>query len=273
LYYYNARYYDPKLARFISPDTIVPDPRNPQALNRYSYVLNNPLKYTDPTGHGFFSKLWKSIKKVFKKIIKPAIAAVTAFVVSGGDPAAAVAAAISTAVLDTGEGRKLVRSVGKYFFDNFIGIDNPKLAYMLSYITLDTAMTWGITKAYNHFASGGQRNVVTGSESTKKARFDMKVDHNKWLTFRESERGDMLLAFNGTGQVKDPYYWSRSWNQVNDLSFIPEAIDKGFNNPATEVLNAIPPGTSTGNPAWDFVIDVFQVFRGTWNNYIYKEKR
>ncbi len=54
LYYYEARYYDPTLARFISADTIVPDPSNPQALNRYAYVLNNPLRYTDPTGHGIF---------------------------------------------------------------------------------------------------------------------------------------------------------------------------------------------------------------------------
>jgi hypothetical protein len=33
------------------PDTIVPDPANPQDWNRYSYARNNPLKYTDPTGH------------------------------------------------------------------------------------------------------------------------------------------------------------------------------------------------------------------------------
>jgi RHS repeat-associated protein len=51
LYYYGARYYDPEIGRFISPDTVVPDPSNPQALNRYSYCINNPLKYTDPTGH------------------------------------------------------------------------------------------------------------------------------------------------------------------------------------------------------------------------------
>ena len=51
LYYYNARYYDPTLARFISPDTIVPGVGDPQAWNRYAYVLGNPLRYTDPSGH------------------------------------------------------------------------------------------------------------------------------------------------------------------------------------------------------------------------------
>lgn len=51
LYNYNARLYDPIIGRFISPDTIVPQPYNPQYLNRYSYCLNNPLIYTDPTGH------------------------------------------------------------------------------------------------------------------------------------------------------------------------------------------------------------------------------
>ncbi|RMD99057.1 MAG: RHS repeat-associated core domain-containing protein [Bacteroidetes bacterium] len=51
LYYYNARYYAPTLARFLSPDTLIPDPANPQAFNRYSYVENRPLNFNDPTGH------------------------------------------------------------------------------------------------------------------------------------------------------------------------------------------------------------------------------
>jgi RHS repeat-associated protein len=51
IYHYGARFYSPKLGRFLSPDTIVPGAANPQAYNRYSYVLGNPLKYTDPTGH------------------------------------------------------------------------------------------------------------------------------------------------------------------------------------------------------------------------------
>jgi len=58
LYYYNARYYDATIGRFISPDTIVPNYKNPQALNRYSYCNNNPLKYIDPTGHNGFTDWW-----------------------------------------------------------------------------------------------------------------------------------------------------------------------------------------------------------------------
>ncbi len=94
LYYYGGRYYDPTIGRFISPDPLVQwsngldlvsyqltvniiplglgsvgnlqvtypravlaVPMNPQALNRYSYVLNNPLKYTDPTGYYDLKKI------------------------------------------------------------------------------------------------------------------------------------------------------------------------------------------------------------------------
>ena len=47
LYYYGARYYDASIGRFIPPDSIVPKPFNPQEFNRYSYALNNPLRYID----------------------------------------------------------------------------------------------------------------------------------------------------------------------------------------------------------------------------------
>jgi RHS repeat-associated protein len=49
LYDYDARMYSPALARFISPDSIVPDPGNVQDWNRYAYVRHNPMIYTDPS--------------------------------------------------------------------------------------------------------------------------------------------------------------------------------------------------------------------------------
>jgi uncharacterized protein RhaS with RHS repeats len=49
--YYRVRYYAQGLGRFISADTIIASLANPQSLNRYSYVYNNPINNTDPTGH------------------------------------------------------------------------------------------------------------------------------------------------------------------------------------------------------------------------------
>jgi RHS repeat-associated protein len=51
LYYYNARYYDPVVGTFLSPDTLIPDPTSVWDYNRFAYVRGNPLKYTDPSGH------------------------------------------------------------------------------------------------------------------------------------------------------------------------------------------------------------------------------
>jgi RHS repeat-associated protein len=51
LYYYGARWYDPVLGRFVSLDTIIPDPKNPKAFDRYGYAYNNPIHFSDPTGH------------------------------------------------------------------------------------------------------------------------------------------------------------------------------------------------------------------------------
>jgi RHS repeat-associated protein len=50
--YFGARYYGNSLSRFITPDPLLNSgqPWNPQSWNRYSYVENNPLRYTDPTG-------------------------------------------------------------------------------------------------------------------------------------------------------------------------------------------------------------------------------
>ncbi len=47
----NGRMYDPLLGRMLSPDRYVVDPTNTQSYNRYSYVLNNPLMFKDPTGN------------------------------------------------------------------------------------------------------------------------------------------------------------------------------------------------------------------------------
>jgi RHS repeat-associated protein len=48
---YHARMYDPLLMRFVQPDSIIPGVADPQTWDRYSYVYNNPVDLTDPTGN------------------------------------------------------------------------------------------------------------------------------------------------------------------------------------------------------------------------------
>jgi RHS repeat-associated protein len=89
LYYYGGRYYDAEIGRFVSADPFVQTTYDPQNLNRYSYVINNPQNYIDPDGYfhqvkkkkhgGIFSRLF-GFFSIFIGIItlQPELAALAA---------------------------------------------------------------------------------------------------------------------------------------------------------------------------------------------------
>jgi hypothetical protein len=69
----NARLYDPALGRFLSPDPYVQAPGFSQSFNRYAYCLNNPLRYTDPSGEilgSIITFLRESVKAIEKTVYK-----------------------------------------------------------------------------------------------------------------------------------------------------------------------------------------------------------
>ena len=67
-----GRTYNPHLGRFMQADPFVQAPGNLQNYNRYSYVLNNPMSYTDPSGY-FFDKLARPFKKIGRNLIRAAV--------------------------------------------------------------------------------------------------------------------------------------------------------------------------------------------------------
>jgi len=96
----NGRMYDPVIGRFMSPDPVLQFPNFTQGLNPYSYVLNNPLRYTDPSGYSLVGQL-------------AAIGASIAF--SGGNPFAAAAIYASIMTVDYIIERKFKINIGQIF--------------------------------------------------------------------------------------------------------------------------------------------------------------
>lgn len=86
LIHMNGRIYDPELGRFLSPDPVVQIPDYSQNFNRYSYVLNNPLNATDPSGFSFlgkiFGKIGDFIKENWRTIVSIVVVAVLTFVLT-----------------------------------------------------------------------------------------------------------------------------------------------------------------------------------------------
>jgi len=101
LMFYGARYYDPQIGRFTQADPTIQFPYNLQSLNRYSYCLNNPLRYIDPTGYGIFDDFLDWIKD---NIIDPIVNVVDAILSGDWKTIAIVIISIAVNVILPGSG-------------------------------------------------------------------------------------------------------------------------------------------------------------------------
>ncbi len=87
LIHMNGRLYDPELGRMLSPDPFVQVPEYSQNFNRYSYVMNNPLNLTDPSGFSWVGDLFKSVgswlKENWRTVVVIVVAAVLTYFTAG----------------------------------------------------------------------------------------------------------------------------------------------------------------------------------------------
>ncbi len=159
-----ARYYSNRQGRFTSPDSFGGRRANPQTLNLYSYVLNNPLKWADPTGHfaqdpkkeedydpskapvaarivtnekaGFWGKVWGGLKKI--------------------------GSAISSGAKDVGNG---IADIPFRFRDQVNGyIEQPRRFFDDANITFG-AMGFGTLGTVGKIAAGAEESVVIVEEA------------------------------------------------------------------------------------------------------------
>jgi RHS repeat-associated protein len=126
----NGRIYDPTLGRFLQSDPFIQSPKNSQSLNRYSYVLNNPLTLTDPSGY-FSLKRWQNRNSGHLRTI----AAIYIATVTGGQGAtwgSAVVGGATAGTITTGTMKGAVIGAFSAGLFNKIGAQNwsrPRAAF------------------------------------------------------------------------------------------------------------------------------------------------
>ncbi|MGL5166694.1 MAG: RHS repeat-associated core domain-containing protein [Afipia sp.] len=116
LVHLNGRVYDPLLARMTSADPTVTDSMNPQGWNRYSYVGNDPLAFTDPNGYSWLSNFFHSVANalgsipILRSIVQIAVTAILSQIPFIGPIVAAAAGAAIVNGLSGGNLGTMLRS-------------------------------------------------------------------------------------------------------------------------------------------------------------------
>ena len=221
LYYYNARYMDPQLGRFVSADDTISNPFDPQDLNRYSYVRNNPINFVDPSGHNWFSKLIG------------AIAGAVAFVASGFNPAVGIAA--FSAVDSTISARQNGASWGRALSIGAIGIAGGIVGGAAG-STIGSAFGYGAGSFVGNVSSGifagafagGLTSAVAGG-SPIQGGLAGAAGGGIGGSFGASFAGGLAGSFAGGGVA----------SLVNGGSFINGAVDGIYNSIGMTVVSLI----------------------------------
>lgn len=229
----NARLYDPLLGRFLSPDPYVQSPENTQNFNRYSYALNNPLRYTDENGEFLLSAVllsagigaainvafnWSKIDSVWEGVIMAvcgagvgAVAAVTGGAGLGGQ----LLAGMGTGMLDS----MVTNSIEQFGASGNGAFDWGSFARS----AISGAVTGMATAGANKIANGLATKLVNKAEIT--SRLSQNVLGN---TLEGAMTGLVSGAVNSIGEQYEDHGFKKglNWSSIS-LGMISGALIGG----------------------------------------------
>ena len=249
LIFFEGRIYDCVFARFLSPDPYIQEPYNIQNLNRYSYSLNNPFKYNDPSGF-FFKKLWKTITNP-RFIIAVVAAVATAGALS--PYAAAIGAWATSSAFGASVISGAIVGAGSGFTSSLILSDG----------NLNSAFKGALIGGISGGFAGGVGAIF--SDPTVKFTGETVFNgvKNRLSGKKFFEGFDLALLSFGAGQV----YQKIVGYEATYESGGPAAKSKDYRTPPVKGANNI--GTQGGPPSFFRFVFVFMSSVGCYNSNIF----
>jgi RHS repeat-associated protein len=184
LIHMNGRLYDPELGRMLSPDPYVQVPEYSQNFNRYSYVLNNPLNLTDPTGFSWLGKLlggglWNWARQNWRTMLVIVVVGVIATLTAGAFIAAAgpLGSVFATATVGTTAGS--LTAVGSAAVGGIAGAVSGGLSAALNGGNLGDVLRGAAISSVQGAITGGLLHGLgaAAGEATGAARLGLQVAH------------------------------------------------------------------------------------------------
>jgi RHS repeat-associated protein len=147
LLYYEARYYNSNIGRFISLDPWSGDITDPQSLNKYAYVRNNPLKYVDPDGRVFgieehkqyFDRNYPEVTQRFNREAKEFVNSSKKAAVQSGFTFLAIGGVVALSRVNPTVTLRVIEAVdlGQGMYDAYTSIDQSVSDYLSGNISQD----------------------------------------------------------------------------------------------------------------------------------------
>lgn len=234
LNYFQARYYDPVVGRFISPDSQLGSQLyQVDALNRFAFAVNNPVTFTDPTGHN----VWQSIAGALIGALE-VVAGVAIDVLSDG-----ALESVGGALIGAGTNGIIYSATNsKNFSWKQYGIQQGMGAVM-------GLMTGGFGEGAEAGEAAAEEGAVSGVEDSGVAGAAGEA-----AGASEVAGGDAMSASTGAEASSDA---------VEDSSSL--AGESGDADNLEEECNSFVPGTRVATPGGDVAIEELQVGDLVWS--------
>ncbi len=230
LIHMNGRIYDPELGRMLSPDPFVQVPEYSQNFNRYSYVMNNPLNLTDPSGFNWLSNIFKKvgnwIKENWRTLVVIVVMALVTYLTFGtlSGAAAAWGTTILGATTASAVGATATAAVGGAFLGGIAGGLSAALAggdlgdvlrgaliggisgALAAGLSASTGVVGSPIKVAGQGVIGGARNVAMGGKfqdgflsaaASSAAQFGKYADDGVFGLIKSSVVGGTASALGG----------------------------------------------------------------------------